>query len=71
MTGFALDPVGWANANFSIPSSSDANNNKIWLFGDGSSDTESVIYNYIAPSDNDSRLIREGDTYEIDLYIAN
>ena len=71
VTGFALDPVGWANANFSIPSSSDANNNKIWLFGDGSSDTESVIYNYIAPSDNDSRLIREGDTYEIDLYIAN
>ena len=71
VTGFALDPVGWANANFSIPSNSDANNSKIWLFGDGSSDTESVIYNYIAPSDNDSRLIREGDTYEIDLYIAN
>ena len=71
VTGFALDPVGWANANFSIPSSSDADNNKIWLFGDGSTDTESVIYNYIAPSDNDSRLIREGDTYEIDLYIAN
>jgi hypothetical protein len=71
VTGFALDPVGWANANFSIPSSSDANNNKIWLFGDGSTDTESVIYNYIAPSDNDSRLIREGDTYEIDVYIAN
>ena len=71
VTGFALDPAGWANANFSIPSSGDADNNKIWLFGDGSTDTESVIYNYIAPSDNDSRLIRAGDTYEIDVYIAN
>ena len=71
MTGFALDPVGWADANFSIPSSSDADNNKIWLFGDGSNDTESVIYNYIAPSDNDSRLIRTGDTDEIGVYIAN
>ena len=71
MTGFALDPVGWANANFSIPSSSDANNNKIWLFGDGSTDTDGVIYNYIAPSDSDSRLIREGDTNEINVYIAN
>ena len=71
VTGFALDPVGWADANFSIPSSSDADNNKIWLFGDGSNDTESVIYNYIAPSDNDSRLIRTGDTDEIGVYIAN
>jgi hypothetical protein len=71
LNGFALDPVGWANASFSIPSSSDADNNKIWLFGDGSSDTESVIYNYIAPSDDDSRLIRTGDTDEIDVYIAN
>ena len=71
LNGFALDPVGWANASFSIPSSSDADNNKVWLFGDGSSDTESVIYNYIAPSDDDSRLVRTGDTDEIDVYIAN
>ena len=71
VTGFALDPVGWADANFSLPDATASNTTKIWLFGDGDNDTEQYVYNYINPSDTDSRLNKEGDRLEINVYIAN
>ena len=70
-TGFALDPVGWANGNFTLPDATASNTTKIWLFGDGASDDANNIYNYINPSDNDSRLITVGDRREIAVIIAN
>ena len=70
-TGFSLDPVGWANGNFSLPDATASNTTKIWLFGDGASDDANNIYNYINPSDNDSRLITVGDRREITVIIAN
>jgi hypothetical protein len=70
-TGFALDPVGWANGNFTLPDATASNTTKIWLFGDGASDDANNIYNYINPSDNDSRLITVGDRREILVMIAN
>ena len=70
-TGFALDPIGWANANFNLPDATAPNTSKIWLFGDGASDDATNIYNYINPSDNDSRLITVGDRREISVIIAN
>ena len=71
VTGFALDPVGWANANFSLPDATASNTTKIWLFGDGENDTEQYVYNYINPSDTDSRLNKLGNQLEISVYIAN
>jgi len=71
VTGFALDPVGWANANFSLPDATASNTTKIWLFGDGDNDTEQYVYNYIYPSDTDSRLNKVGNQLEISVYIAN
>ena len=70
-TGFSLDPVGWANGNYSLPDATASNTTKIWLFGDGASDDANNIYNYINPSDNDSRLITVGDRREIAVIIAN
>tara|TARA_B100000949_G_scaffold61405_1_gene54367 strand:- start:7 stop:1050 length:1044 start_codon:yes stop_codon:yes gene_type:complete len=71
VTGFALDPVGWANANFSLPDATASNTTKIWLFGDGENDTEQYVFNYINPSGTDSRLNKLGDQLEISVYIAN
>ena len=71
VTGFALDPVGWADANFSLPDATASNTTKIWLFGDGDNDTEQYVYNYIYPSDTDSRLYKVGNQLEISVYIAN
>ena len=71
VTGFALDPVGWADANFSLPDATASNTTKIWLFGDGDNDTEQYVYNYIDPSDTDSRLNTVGNQLEISVYIAN
>ena len=71
VTGFALDPVGWADANFSLPDETASNTTKIWLFGDGDNDTEQYVYNYIYPSDTDSRLYKVGNQLEISVYIAN
>ena len=71
VTGFALDPVGWADANFSLPDATASNTTKIWLFGDGDNDTEQYVYNYIYPSDTDSRLNTVGNQLEISVYIAN
>jgi hypothetical protein len=69
-TGFALDPIG-SKANFNLPDATASNTTKIWLFGDGASDDATNIYNYINPSDNDSRLITVGDRREISVIIAN